>query len=502
MSAPLNDKTREIIPRWRDLRSTILLGELAPAQSEQPLISVPNRLLEETLTDWHAERTLPFAAEVVGAALVLGDPEPAYDAADFIIAHQEEASDIVIDIARRILEPAPTMPQLPVIDVGAFQRIIRQTKSLVRSDPRNAFAWVELSRAYASLGLKQKALHAIQVALELGCNNRYVLRSAARLFTHIGDPARAHRTLTRSDATQFDPWLIAAEIGTAGLSDKSPKFVKQGLRLADSKNILPFEASELESALGTLDSKNGHHRQARRHFRASLKQPNENALAQARWAATHNLIQVNPGIFEAPRAFEARTWSAFYAGDWATALAASKNWMCDQPFSASPAVHASYVAAVGLQDYREAVRIARQGLHANPKDPSLLNNLCFALANSGTLLEAQETLARIDRQSVSPPVRVLLTATAGLLAYRMGNPTEGRQLYESALSTAEDMGDSRLKAKAAIFFALEALRADDEGAVETAERAIHLASEYQNADFDWLRVRLTDAIAKRSPRSG
>ena len=73
MSAPLSDDIREIVPRWRDLKSTIQLGELRPLQSDRQVISLPTALLEDKLVDWETERSLPYAAEVVGAAFVSGE---------------------------------------------------------------------------------------------------------------------------------------------------------------------------------------------------------------------------------------------------------------------------------------------------------------------------------------------------------------------------------------------------------------------------------------------
>src|SRR5258708_34249911 len=107
MSAPLNDNNREIIPRWRDLKSTILLGELTPAHHDEPPIVPSPRLLEEKIHDWESARSLPYAAEVVGGSLVLGQPAMAKDAADYVIAHSEEASTMVVDLARRVLDTQP-----------------------------------------------------------------------------------------------------------------------------------------------------------------------------------------------------------------------------------------------------------------------------------------------------------------------------------------------------------------------------------------------------------
>jgi tetratricopeptide (TPR) repeat protein len=500
MSAPLKDNNREVIPRWRDLRSTIVHGELTPPLSHEPLVAVPVGLLEDKIQDWKSEGSLPYATEVVGASLVLGHLADAREAAEYIILHSAEASTSAVNMARRALSTRPEKPEGLNVGRDSFSATVREMKALVRTDPRNALAWVELARAYTSLGLKERAAKAIHPALTFGSNNRHILRSAARLYSHLADPARAHSILSRAERTPFDPWLIATEIGTAGLSDKPPKFVREGLKLLTSKSVSPFDLTELASALATLDSKAGNHRRARKHFRLSLEHPNDNAVAQARWAATHKFIDLNPDSLKLPAAFEARAWYAFYAGEWKAALSAGKCWLGDQPFSASPAVHASYVAAVSLEHYEEAVEIVQAGLLANPHNSILLNNLSFSLASLGRLKEAAAWLKRIDRPSLSSESTISVNATAGLIAYRAGDSEMGRRLYKSAISTAELIGERRLEAKATVFFALEELRAESESATGIAERALHLASEFQDSDFDLLRGRLERSIRERRGR--
>src|ERR1700719_1139650 len=97
MSAPLNDERREIIPRWRDLRSTIAAGELTPPSTDP--IEVPADFLQDKLDDWSREGSLPFANDVIGAALVLGREPEAREAALFVSEHRSEATPASIALA-------------------------------------------------------------------------------------------------------------------------------------------------------------------------------------------------------------------------------------------------------------------------------------------------------------------------------------------------------------------------------------------------------------------
>ena len=123
---------------------------------------------------------------------------------------------------------------------------------------------------------------------------------------------------------------------------------------------------------------------ARKLFREALVQPTENAVAQVSWAAEHlPAFDIDPAVFSVPRSFEAKAWNFYHTARWPQALVESWNWLGDQPFSARPAVHGSFIASVLLEDYAEAQRIAAGGLIANPKDFTLINNIAFALANNG-----------------------------------------------------------------------------------------------------------------------
>jgi Flp pilus assembly protein TadD len=488
MSAPLSDDHREIIPRWHDLATTIANGELTPPRREaNPL---PADFLRDKLSDFRREGTLAFASEVVGAALVLGREDEAKDAALSVLANRSQATSAAITLAEQILtnrkSPAP-----PKLSRTTLQEAIRAARRITTNHPRNAFAWAELARNYATLGVIDKATKAMDVALGLGPNNRYLLRSSARLYTHQGDRERAHRLLRNSDATPYDPWLLAAELSTASLAGKTPQFAKAARQLLDAGRFSPFDLAELASALGTLDAKSADLRRARRLFRLALERPNENVVAQARWAATQAFIDIDPDILRTKRAFEARAWYDFYSGAWESALQAGKLWLQDQPFSANPAIHTSYIAAVALEDHNEALRIIDDGLLANQSNPMLLNNRAYSLANLGLVREADATLGRIAKLPGErlASMKPFLLATAGLVSFRTGDLARGREAYTAAIEAAQRIGDKRLAAKAALFSALEELHSQS-GEKQPLERADKLSAEFTGIDVALLRERI------------
>ncbi len=484
MSTPLSDDQREIIPRWRDLSTTLANGEATPPsrRAEQ----LPKDFLRDKQIDWLRERTLPYANEVLGAAVVLDRAEEARDAALFILASRSQATKAALHLAEKTVSPL----SLQVNASWTLHEAIHATRTVTKNFPFNAFSWAELARLYAMVGLLDRATRAMDVALSLGPENRYILRSSARLYAHQGDHERANRVLRKSESTRTDPWLLSAEIATASLAEKSPKFVKIGRQVLESGHFSPFDISELASALGTLDAKAADLRRARRLFRMALERPNENVLAQARWAATHAIIAVEPSTLQNAMSFEARAWNDYYNGDWSNSLSAGKLWLKDQSFSVKPAIHASYIAAVALEDHFEALLVLDDGLLANPTDPSLLNNRVYSLTMLGRLNEAEATLKILAKLPVERVARIKpsFLATSGLVAFRKGHPHIGRELYTAAIESALQSGNKQVAAKAALFFAIEAIRADGSDSVPL-ERAIKLSRDFNTLDFKLLKNR-------------
>jgi tetratricopeptide (TPR) repeat protein len=117
-------------------------------------------------------------------------------------------------------------------------------------------------------------------------------------------------------------------------------------------------------------------------------------------------------------------------------------WLRDQPFSKRPAVFTSYVASL-IEDYEKSISILKKSLNANPDDPTLINNLAFALGSANRLDEAENALRQIDIAEMKGLPAITLAATAGLLLFRSGSPDRGRDLYNLAISRASEQGGLR-----------------------------------------------------------
>ena len=297
------------------------------------------------------------------------------------------------------------------------------------------------------------------IALELAKDNRFVLRSASRLWISLDDPERAHDVLLRTDRTRYDPWLLSAEMAIGNIVNKRSRFLNDARRMFTLGQISPSHLSELASAIAMLELGYGRNRRARRWFEKSLEQPTENSVAQFAWASRNRGIVLDLEDAYPPNTFEADAWNNFQARQWEDSVEQCKFWYFDQPFSSRPCILGSYVSSIALDDNSTSEWFAARGLVADPSNFMLLNNLAFARIHLGDMKGAREVLSKINRSQLSDHERLVFQATQGLFAFRNGDVEEGRKLYSQARSQAKsrksDAMHSVVYELATIFHALE-----------------------------------------------
>ena len=215
--------------------------------------------------------------------------------------------------------------------------------------------------------------------------------------------------MIRTARTKTDPWLLASEIALADTRHKTPTFLKVARSLVDAEKIPPFHLSELAGALATIEASAGNFKKARRLYDLSLSHPAENAIAQAAWLRR----QVkqggwNPHAVPSLVSNEANAWKAQTEGNWSAALDEARDWQADQPFSSRPAVFGSWVATAGMDDFKAAEQMLKFGLMSNRDDVMLNNNLAFALAKQGNVIDAKDALARVLSSNPSWSERICL----------------------------------------------------------------------------------------------
>jgi hypothetical protein len=164
VSTFVKDYDRVVIPRWRDLETTLRLGELAPLRARETRPRPHPHELQDREMAWRLHHTIPFATDLLSAGFVVGATDEVRAAARFVLQHPTESSTAASVIARRVLgEPLPRPTDT------AF---IKQLRALLNRDPRNTLHWVELARLYASNGGRDKAIKAMRIAVALSPNVR------------------------------------------------------------------------------------------------------------------------------------------------------------------------------------------------------------------------------------------------------------------------------------------------------------------------------------------
>lgn len=502
---PTND--RDVVPRWRTFGATAQSRETESYQ--RSLGSLGPADLGEQELNFRTHPGPAAAADLVGAALVAGArTDLSLRAAQLLADNQDDVA--LVELGRSHIDGEGT-PQSEfaleerheLVDVERTQRRAHRLREVLKREPRNAIRWTDLALAHTVLGVTDAAEQEMRVALALAGDNRFVLRAAASLYVHLGRPDQAHKVVARDRGLLVDPWLAAAEIATAQVAGLTPIALKRGTSLLrDTAGLSPWHVSELASELAMVEARAGHSRPARRLMELALREPTDNAAAQAEWAKIHGLITVaEPLDLDLPRTFEARSRRAAAEGDWNASVHSGLQWISDQPFAIEAARFTSYVAAVGAEDYGHSEQAARAGLVANGGDPLLRNNLVFALANQDKVDEAVREFdlidaARLDRHELS-----VVTATEGFLRFRSGRPEEGRALYRLAVESALRAKRPDVVRLAGIYWAREELLS---GESPESDAALRQALEVAGGSDDevarlWFQ-RLLD-LARRQHRS-
>lgn len=488
------DKDRKIIPRWRSFHRELITGELKPLKQLEEPITLPKEFLDEKIESWRENKTLTHATDLVSSALVLGHESEVIEAAKFILSKPQKGNEVSHTIAKRALgievenDDIELCPE--VLDIKQNRKKIHDLKIQLQDEPRNVFILNDIALLYESLGFYEQSEKAINIALQIVPDCRFILRSAARLHIHHENGRMAHRLLWSNKRTLYDPWLLSAEIAVASAIGKTSKYVKAARLITESNEFQPFHISELASAIATLEFEAGKVKRARKYFEQSLLIPTENAVAQASWALR---MDANLGIrvasqVQAPVSHEALAWEYNRRAMWDESVKEAYKWLMDQSFSSRPAILGSYVLAVAKEDYEKSMEIAHLGLIANPNDFTLINNYAFAAAQANYLDEAKREFSKIDQTTLPEKNKIVWLATSGLIKYREGLQKEGHQLYIQSIELAKN--DPKLACMALFNFALEEIRINSNESEEYRKKAIESISLSPFADLKFLIKRL------------
>ena len=501
-------KDRRVVPSWRSFGHTVILGELDSFQKKRSIL-LEKTTIDSYIIDWNFNKTVIHAAELLSAALVNNYKENKYviEAANFILRNENKSTKSQISLAKKILnkdEVVDLSTAFKLVTLDGLHNFtnpkpvwqkIKETRQNIRQYPYNPIFYIELSRYYSTLGIRDKAISAMKTALHFGSDNRFILRCATRLFAHYDELEYAHNILRRNLMTNFDPWLISAEISIATIRNRSSKFIKKGLEFVNSGNISPFNFTELASSIGTVELLNGSRKKSRDLFSKSLISPNDNSLAQLEWASQKDLqFDINPASFPVKLNYEALTLDNYYNQNYGVALDNAARWFLDMPFSKRSIMFGSNLASTILKDQNKSITFLNAGLISHPNDPQLLNNLAYALALDNKPQEALEQLSKIKAEiPIDETTNICLTATKGLVFFRSGFPDQGRQLYLKAIEETKQVKNSTLNWIAILNCAREEILIASEYVEQIMEAVSKIPSEPKDIEIKTLKNDVLEA---------
>ena len=120
MAAIIEEKERRVIPNWRSFGTTVALGELNTNSLNGN--ASPNLSIESYIREFNNNHTVPYAADLISAALVNGftDNKNVEEAAKFLLDHKYEITISQGELANRILN-GPLTSQNTIEDITIRQ---------------------------------------------------------------------------------------------------------------------------------------------------------------------------------------------------------------------------------------------------------------------------------------------------------------------------------------------------------------------------------------------
>lgn len=452
MASLFEAKDRLVIPNWRNFDVTSKLGELEPSKTKPNIPTSTELNIEDYLNSWKELKSIYTAGDLLSASFVnkIKNHDQIKEAALFILKNDNISSELLIRLAKNTLDletsPFKTNNINVGMEVNEINRLIKVSKQKLNNAAFNPVTYVELARLYSILGIKEKALRNMKIAITLSPDNRFILRAASRLYAHFHEIDKIYGIIKKSPLVKIDPWIMSAEISLAMAAGITPLFVKNGQKIIDSGSFSLNSLTELASSIATLELQSGALKKAKKLFRFALKAPNDNSLAQVKWAVNkHFLFPIDPRNFCVRNKFEALALDNYYKGEWKTALHNCHNWFADLPFSKGPVLLGAFISQNYLNEEEEARNLYTLGLISHPNDALLINNIVYSLALENKLDNAEERLRKAYiTDETSESTKICLIATKGLIAFRKGEIDKGRKLYYHAIDQTHSIQNHKL----------------------------------------------------------
>ncbi len=465
MSGIYEDNNRQVIPRWYPFSTANILGDLEPISSTDLHPKSDLKILDKKLLQWQSKKRISDAIDLVGTALILREysKPDLINTAETILKRKDHISKFGKEIATAYLA-GKNRGEIGGIGLdlhGDFHKQqIANLKRILKVYPRNAIVYADLAFYYTLLNQHEKAKRYMEIAIAIAPNNRFVLRSAARLFVHFDDPQKALHYLRSSELAKYDPWITSTEIAISERSKQKPHLIKAARAMLNNDELSSWSINELAATLSTLEAQHGARSKSKKLLSKALSNPNENTVAQAEWLLEkigQDSLELGKEVI-AP--YEATARRAFREEDYSTALEFAEKWFYFQPFTSRPVVFASYIASTCFQNHNKSIKMIEDARLISPDSILLRNNYIFSLASIGRVQDAEKELSKIHNIDETNPYRNTVLATEGLLEFRKGNLEQGRKLYKEAIARFKKAQDNRAASIAAFYWAREEMSAN------------------------------------------
>ena len=480
-----------VIPKWVGIKASIASGELGIPNSK------PLSINDATIHAIQAEKLefmetkSPVAAlSLLESAIILDDRNLAED-----ISRQVKEFGMsdkpILELVDNILHSPPDLSTISSEDI----QIAGLKKHLIQH-PRNALAWIDIARLYATKGQREKARRAAIIAIELAPIDRYVVRSAVRYLIHLHDFEKAFDYIRKSNKLIKDPWLKATEINVALIAEKRiPAFKGYIPKVLSDSDY--YHLSELHETEGLLELNAGNTRKAKKKFKTAWVLPSNNVITHGEWVLRNKLQSMKETTnLDWNKSTEALTWIQYIQMDFQSASIAAEIWAKEEPYSASPFILGVSIACAANLPH-EGVKIAEKGLIANDDDVILHNNLCYALLRAGEIEKAELEIQKIEhviRLRQPEDQYLFCLATKGLLDYKKGNIASGRAAYIAVIDAARKKKELDVLAKASLNMALAELEASRTPPMHYIESAIAVSENSNMPDIRAIRNLVMDKI--------
>jgi len=395
-----------------------------------------------------------------------------------------EAAQAIVEKCDRIGDTQLVKFASKILDGASAEQItspgsdfVKRARKVLSIDYSNPVLLMDVALALTSKGNDRAAFRYVRSAVAMAPASRFIVRSAARYFLHVGDPERAHSILRRSPLFAGDPWIQASEIAVESVRNRTSAIAKKSLRSLLDKRQIATDQTELASAIATIEHYSGSKKNAKRLFNLALSSPNDNSLAQAESLANLLRLVVDQAALSTPLSFEANSHNAYRHLQMEDALASAKRWELDEPFASRPVEFMTFLYSL-LGRYQESATAAERGIELDGnKSLSPRLNILFANIKCGQIAGSVHDLQQIARLPGAKDHATHILANAGALAYATHDFDLARDFYRRAVSAAKVRGERETASRAHAFFARSAAESHDPQLDSILKDAIELVEQ-------------------------